>query len=574
MRKVLQIFFQADGTRPVLVLFFLLVAILVQGVGLASMLPVISIALEAEGANAGGATSKVLETLDRFGIPRNVYLLLALSTLAVIIKNALTLLAMTYVGYAVAHISTELRRVFVDRLLSVRWSYLTGQPMGEVSNSLSGEASRAGQAYQSSATFIVYLFQATLYVAIAMFVSWEITTMALVAGTGIAYSMGHFIRRGRRAGRLQTIHGMRFLRNLSDALNNIKPLKAMNRQRNVAFLLERSIAGLRKALRRQVVAKQALKSGNEALAAIVMGVGIAIAIGALQIPAAELIVLAVVLSRLVASINKVQSEYQKTVILESAYFSIMERIEDLRVQREVDDGTIEPSFEIGCRLQNVSFSHPGRPVLDDVTLDFPVNRTTVLTGPSGAGKTTVADLLLGFAIPDQGQVLVDGKPLAELSLKAWRNLVGYVPQELILFNETVFQNITLGDPDFGEEQVREALRLAGGLAFVDALPDGIWTQVGEKGAQLSGGQRQRIAFARALIGLPKLLILDEVTSALDPETEVEIVDNIRSLQGHTTIIAITHRAALLDVADHVHALQMGKIAEAPLPARRAAVDVV
>ncbi|MEM8849548.1 MAG: ATP-binding cassette domain-containing protein, partial [Pseudomonadota bacterium] len=242
-------------------------------------------------------------------------------------------------------------------------------------------------------------------------------------------------------------------------------------------------------------------------------------------------------------------------------------------KQEADLGTADPVFEIACRLDDVTFAHPSRPVLNGVTLTFRKNRTTVLTGPSGSGKTTVADLILGFIAPDRGQVSIDGRPLADLSLKAWRRKVGYVPQELILFNETIYDNITLGDPDLDETAVREALRVAGGLAFVDGLPDGLQTHVGEKGARLSGGQRQRIALARALVERPELLILDEVTSALDPATETAIVENIRALQGSTTIIAITHRAALLDLADQVYALQDGRLAPAPALARTAG-DVV
>ncbi len=563
MRHVMRIFFQAEGTRPGIVLFCLLIATLAQGVGLASMLPVVSVVLEGEGGGNSGSSKMVLDAVAWLGLPMNVYLLLAIAVGAIVLKNALTLLAMTYVGYSVAHIATRMRRSFVEKLLHVRWSYLTGQPMGEITNALSLDATRAGQAYLSAAHFMVYCFQATIYIAVAMFVSWQVTTLSLVAGTGIAVVMGHFIGRARRAGKRQTVHTQAFVRDLSDALNNIKPLKAMGRQRNVAILLERSISRLRKALRRQVFAKQALKNGNEALAAIVMGLGLAAAIGLWNIPGAELVVLAVLLVQLVGAINKIQGELQKAVIFESAYDSVIDKIAQLRDEAEPEEGALQPAFETGCTLENVSFAHPARPVLRGVTLNFRKNCTTVLTGPSGSGKTTVADLVLGFVTPDEGRILVDGRPLSDYALRDWRHMIGYVPQELILFNETIFDNITLGDSDLDEDDVREALKVAGGLDFVEALPDGLMTHVGEKGARLSGGQRQRISLARALVEKPQLLILDEVTSALDPETEAEIVENIRALQGTTTIIAITHRTALLDVADDIYALEDGRIVQKP-----------
>ena len=138
-------------------------------------------------------------------------------------------------------------------------------------------------------------------------------------------------------------------------------------------------------------------------------------------------------------------------------------------------------------------------------------------------------------------------------------MIGYVPQEPILFHDTIISNIALGNAEITEEDVRRALKLAGALEFVDMMPMGLRTEVGEKGAMISGGQRQRIAIARALACRPRILILDEVTSALDPNTEQEIVQNIRGLSGQVTVIAITHRPAFLDIADRVYHLDAGKV---------------
>ena len=149
-------------------------------------------------------------------------------------------------------------------------------------------------------------------------------------------------------------------------------------------------------------------------------------------------------------------------------------------------------------------------------------------------------------------MLLDGVPLDEIDLRSWRRQIGYVPQELILLHDSVYANVALGNPGIGKSDVRRALEIAGAWAFVDALPNGMMTTVGQAGAKLSGGQRQRIALARALASRPKLLILDEVTSALDPKTEQEICDNIRSMAHDTTILAITHRPTYLEIADRIY----------------------
>jgi ATP-binding cassette subfamily C protein len=186
---------------------------------------------------------------------------------------------------------------------------------------------------------------------------------------------------------------------------------------------------------------------------------------------------------------------------------------------------------------------------------------TVLQGASGAGKTTIIDLLTGLYRPSSGRILVDDIDLAEISLKSWRNMIGYVPQELTLLHASVFENITLGDTALGEDRAWEALTLAGADDFIRELPHGLHTDVGEMGTKLSGGQRQRIALARAIVARPKLLILDEVTSALDPETERDICNRISALAGEFTIVAITHRPAWSRIASRLYKVSGGKVTE-------------
>jgi ATP-binding cassette subfamily C protein len=178
-------------------------------------------------------------------------------------------------------------------------------------------------------------------------------------------------------------------------------------------------------------------------------------------------------------------------------------------------------------------------------------------GPSGSGKTTIIDLVIGLLRPESGEIRIDGVPFDTIDLRAWRRMVGYVPQETVLLHDTVLHNVTLGDPAISQAQARAALEKAGAWDFVRALPDGLGTVVGERGGRLSGGQRQRIAIARALIDAPRLLILDEATSALDGESEAEIIATLRALKHDLTILAITHNESLANAADVVHRLEVG-----------------
>jgi ABC-type bacteriocin/lantibiotic exporter with double-glycine peptidase domain len=183
----------------------------------------------------------------------------------------------------------------------------------------------------------------------------------------------------------------------------------------------------------------------------------------------------------------------------------------------------------------------------------------LLIAPSGAGKTTIADLVLGLVRPDGGAVYVDGVEVGELDLHAWRSQVGYVPQEMFLLHDTVLRNVSLGDPALSRDDVEEALRRAGAWEFVARLPDGVDDVVGERGSLLSGGQRQRIQVARAIVHHPRLLILDEVTSSLDPETERRLWESVARLRGETTILAVSHQPTLASIADRVYHVEGGEV---------------
>ena len=180
-----------------------------------------------------------------------------------------------------------------------------------------------------------------------------------------------------------------------------------------------------------------------------------------------------------------------------------------------------------------------------------------VTGPSGSGKTTVVDLAIGLLRPDKGTITLDGKPLQEVDIQAWRKMIGYVPQDTILLHDTIMRNVTLGDPTLQKADVEWALQAAGALDFVATMPDGLETVVGERGGKLSGGQRQRVAIARALVNKPRLLILDEATSALDHESEDAIRRTLEDLSGRLSILAISHNRAMVHAASRVYDLQAG-----------------
>jgi len=219
-------------------------------------------------------------------------------------------------------------------------------------------------------------------------------------------------------------------------------------------------------------------------------------------------------------------------------------------------------------FSGVTVTYPGRaaPALDGFDLVIPERGVVALVGATGAGKSTAANLLLRFIESDGGSILVGGVPLASIDLTAWRSHVAWVPQRPYLFHGSVADNIRLARPDASDETLREAARDAGADTFIDALPRGYETSVGEDGIRLSGGQRQRIALARAFLAGARLVVLDEATSHLDAVSETLIRDAVERLARDRAVLIVSHRLRLVTIADMVAVVDRGRIVESGAPA--------
>ncbi|TDK23694.1 ABC transporter ATP-binding protein [Arthrobacter crusticola] len=270
--------------------------------------------------------------------------------------------------------------------------------------------------------------------------------------------------------------------------------------------------------------------------------------------------------RIVPSLTRFQSilstVHSGTPFAEQVLADIKEAEARAKDEESPDQAELPPGVP-DVVLKNVTFNYPGTaaPALVDVTMTIPAGSRVAVVGSSGAGKSTLIDLLLGLLLPSSGEVLIGGVPMREV-LHSWRSRVGYVPQEVSLFDASVAQNVALTwDPDeVDPDRVRRALKRAQMLDAVEARPDGIYGDVGERGMALSGGQRQRLGIARGLYADPAVLVLDEATSALDTSTEAAVTDAIRNLAGSVTTITVAHRLSTIKDSDVVFFFADGRLA--------------
>jgi len=564
VRHALHLFFTFKGVRWWLVVLCLFISSFLEGIGILSVVPLFSVVLDANDEQPSELTRIAQTVFDTLGLQLEFGPVLAWVVTFLVLNSVFRLFANRLVAFAITDVVTDLRERVTREFFRVGWRFIVQHPVGRVSAVIGTEAGRVGRAYEIAATFITQVIQTSVYLTIAFVVSWPAAVLAVVVAGIITGALYFLVGITRKAGRRQTKRMRELMIYLSDTLNNLKPLKAMGKETTFASLLESKIHSVRKELRRSITAGVTMKSGQEILVTIAMGIGFFIAVTVWQVQIVELVIVGAVLSRSLNGFNKIQSMVRKAAGVEAPYVAIKKLFKETKRARDPNSGRKKIAFERDIRFENVSFGYDEKLILDSVSMTVPAESITAVIGPSGVGKTTFADLIIGFYPVTDGRISIDGVEVADIDIGNWRRQIGYVPQELVLFHDTILANISLGDKRIGEREAREALEMAGAWPFVEQMPDGLSTIVGERGSKLSGGQRQRIALARALAAKPRLLIMDEVTSALDPETEREICQNIKTnLAGQVTILAITHRPAFLEIADHVYRIEGGQIHHEP-----------
>lgn len=536
-------------------LFLLCVQFLIgflDGIGIMALLPLISIITDGLGSEQSQMAALVSKAFAIIGLELTLKNVLGGILVIFSAKAVLSYLCALYTSNLSARIVYDFRLRFLDALLHSRWSFYTHQPVGRFLNALISESQRSGGNFKSLADIMAALIQIVILLVIAAFSSWQVVALGAGASFFLWFALFRFIRITGKTGIEQKDLAISINAQIADILQNFKPLKAMNIEDTVFKKVKTNVYDLSQIAEKQMLAKQSLGIFHEPLFVAIMCIGLYGAIEVMGMETSMLMVMAALFYRIITAAKSFQQSYQVLCGKESFFWSLQDFINEAKADAEIyDQSKIQKKLEHKVSFHDVNFSYGDKKIIDSLNLTLPSHKLIGILGPSGTGKTTVIDLLCGLYSPQKGEIKIDDVPLSAVDIKAWRKTIGYVPQEFVIFNDTILHNITLGDPEISREDAIDALKKAEAWDFIQKMPGALDENLGERGGRLSGGQRQRISIARALARQPTLLILDEATASLDPVTERDIFETLKKLAKTTTIIAISHQDTMKQAADIV-----------------------
>ena len=512
----------------------------------------------------GKETAKVqmfFQFFESIGITPTTENMVTFLLVGITIQSIIVGIARIYAGFTVAKIVKDLRIRLLTSVSQTEWKFFTNRSSGDYTAALVSEAERSGQGYMTLVDIICTLVQMIAYLTIAFLISWQVATIAIITSLLLLLLFSRLVEYSRKVAADTTVIIRKITSQLTDSYRSIKPLKAMAREQHVQAVLDSYAKQLKVTYRKSTIASETLDMFQEIILMTTIVLTVYFSFRHLELPLAYGFILVILYLRSMKFFGKAQKLHQKFVDDNEAYKQLIELIDLNIANAERRDGVKQHLLNGDIRFENISFSHPDKPVLKKASAIVYQYQLNSFVGLSGAGKTTLVDLLCGLHQTGSGQILINGIPLNELDIRHWRRQIGYVTQENSLLNSSVKDNVSLGDPNYSNDQIITALAKAKAMDFVAELPMGIETVVGENGAKLSGGQRQRILIARALVHSPRLLILDEATSALDSQTELALSQIFKALSHEITVISISHRPAIVDISDHVYQLSDGKLSK-------------
>lgn len=537
------------------------VSTFMEGLALVLMVPLIELSVGFSRGGGEGVTAALVAATGRLGLEPTIPLIVAGFAVLAGLAALFGYLSLYFTYGFGAQTEADLRDRLFAAVMGMNWLAFARHKSGTLSKALIQDTQQAG----SGVVFLLMGLGAgvsvVILLALALLLSWQLTLLTMVFGVLVGVPFLFFFRRGQRSGAAASGIADTLTAHAGDTLANAKLVFSQGlratvtetfRRLNRSYLGERLFQEHHNALVRFVF---------ECTAAVFVSAFLLITLWWLDAPPAVAFAFLMIFYRMTPRIVNMQGALFRAATLGTWLTAFETTLAEARQEAVPHRTGAAPTFDRGLELRDVAFAYPGgAPLLSGVSLTVRPRTTTVVVGPSGQGKSTLLDLMTGVVRPTAGVVSVDGVPLDAIDPQAWQARVGLVLQDNPMFHTSVAGNVTLDDRTPADpERLREALRRAEALGFVEAMAQGVETLVGERGSRLSGGQRQRLALARALYRRPWLLLLDEPTSALDGPAAARLAATLEALRGEATIVIVTHDRTLTRLGDTVLEVADGTI---------------
>ena len=535
---------------------------LAGSIGVVILVPLFALLVKNSSQEDNLVSRAVSYVFGYFGWEPSLWSLLALIVSLFFLK-AVALYFFVYLNSVIGlELETDLKKRFYENTFSTSWPYLIKQKVGYLEYALTTDLSTTTKILNTVSYAVLHFVSFAMYLATVLYLSFFVTVTA--AGLGIIILLFSKLAMKKVKKYANSIGLLK--RSMSHFINEsivgLKTIKILRVEPKMVERLENLLGKYRNVAIKTVKLHALMSQPIEPLGYIFISIVFAAAYSRPDFNLAAFAVTVYLIHRLFLYIEKFQDIYRSITNSIPYAERTMALKNDLALYKERDEGPAPFLFRGALEFKGVHFAYEERDsVLSGINFAVRKGEAAAIVGPSGAGKTTIADLIMRLLLPQKGVILIDGADIAKINLKDWRRSIGYVSQDIFLKNDTIEQNIKFYDDGITDTDMISAARAANIYDFIEDLPGKFSAVVGERGIFLSTGQRQRIALARVLARRPEILILDEATSSLDNESEAAIKKAIDKLKGEITIIIIAHRLSTVIDADKVIALLDGRVEE-------------
>lgn len=537
---------------------------LLDGLGLAMFIPLLGIA-SGINANTGDENSDVINFIvnlfDSVGINLNLVNALLFMVVVFTIKGIFYYLRNVYfIKIRVKSVSL-LRLNLIKSLNELSYSGFTKLEAGRIQNTMVGELGKVIGALMSFFVYLQHIIMLATYIFLAFIANWQFAILVAIGGSLSNLFYKYINNYTKEKATLLSSKGNSFNAILIQILHNFKYLKATNHYQLFSKKLINNIHEQEKINLGVGKISSIGESLREPFTIVIITGVIIVQTSYLGESFSSILLSLLLFYRALGHLVSMQNSWNTFLANSSGIDSFETLLSDFKHYQEPLHYQEKIEHIDDISIKNISLSFRGKKAIDNISFSIKKNSSVAFVGESGAGKTTLANIISGLQTPDDGEIIIEGKSLYKTNLNFFRNHLGYITQEAVIFNDSIFNNVTFWQEksEENEEKFRKTIEKVSLSEFLNELPEKENTQLGNNGILISGGQKQRISIARELYKDVELLILDEATSALDTETERHIKNNIDLLQGQTTLIIIAHRLSTIKNVDIIYLLDKGKI---------------